>query len=122
MDLSIRVIAFNTCATKVASHQGTHTYRLSKFLKINTASPKKRRQQQRSGIIQYPQKTVKKKNKSMTAIPSHAAGIGLGHRRRGAHYIDQTQMVNTPSRNIAGVPEASDVQATVTFANRRFPI
>jgi hypothetical protein len=40
MDLSIRVIAFNTCATKVASHQGTHTYRLSKFLKINTAPPK----------------------------------------------------------------------------------
>ena len=68
MDLSIRVIAFNTCATKVASHQGTHTYRLSKFLKINTASPKKRRQQQRGGIIQYPQKTVKKKNESMTAF------------------------------------------------------
>jgi len=40
MDLSIRVIAFNTCATKVASHQGTHTYRLSKFLKINAAPPK----------------------------------------------------------------------------------
>jgi hypothetical protein len=61
MDLSIRVIAFNTRATKVASHQGTHTYRLSKFLKINATSPKKRQQQQRSGIIQYLQKTVKKK-------------------------------------------------------------
>jgi hypothetical protein len=70
MDLSIRVIAFNTCATKVASHQGTHTYRLSKFLKIKTASPKKRRQQQRGRIIHYPQKTVKKKNESMTAFPN----------------------------------------------------
>ena len=36
MDLSIRVIAFNTFVTKATSHQGTHTYRLSKFLKIST--------------------------------------------------------------------------------------
>jgi hypothetical protein len=34
MDLSIRVIALMLCATCVASHQDTHTYRLSKFLKI----------------------------------------------------------------------------------------
>jgi len=34
MDLSIRVIALILCATRVASHQDTHTYRLSKFLKI----------------------------------------------------------------------------------------
>jgi hypothetical protein len=40
MDLSIRVIAINTSATRVASHQGTHTYRLSKFLKINPTPPK----------------------------------------------------------------------------------
>jgi hypothetical protein len=39
MDLSIRVIAINTSATRVASHQGTHTYRLSKFLKINPHHP-----------------------------------------------------------------------------------
>ncbi|MGB2903286.1 MAG: hypothetical protein WBB96_07665 [Candidatus Dechloromonas phosphoritropha] len=41
MDLSIRVIALIRFATRVASHQDTHTYRLSKFLKINTAPPKK---------------------------------------------------------------------------------
>ena len=34
MDLSIRVIALILLATNVASHQDTHTYRLSKFLKI----------------------------------------------------------------------------------------
>ena len=33
MDLSIRVIALIPFATKVALHQGTHTYRLSKLLK-----------------------------------------------------------------------------------------
>ncbi|QKV56258.1 MAG: hypothetical protein HT580_02510 [Dechloromonas sp.] len=48
MDLSIRVIAFNTFATEIASHQGTHTYRLSKFLKIVSAAPFRLiRQQQR---------------------------------------------------------------------------
>jgi hypothetical protein len=34
MDLSIRVIALIPCVTEVTSHQDTHTYRLSKFLKI----------------------------------------------------------------------------------------
>jgi len=34
MDLSIRVIALILCVTEVTSHQDTHTYRLSKFLKI----------------------------------------------------------------------------------------
>jgi len=48
MDLSIRVIALMLCATRVASHQDTHTYRLSKFLKItpqnayNASAAKKR--------------------------------------------------------------------------------
>jgi hypothetical protein len=36
MDLSIRVIALILFATCVTSHQDTHTYRLSKFLKINS--------------------------------------------------------------------------------------
>jgi len=35
MDLSIRVIALILCVTEVTSHQDTHTYRLSKFLKIS---------------------------------------------------------------------------------------
>ena len=39
MDLSIRVIALILFATRVASHQGTHTYRLFKFLKISFAAP-----------------------------------------------------------------------------------
>jgi len=47
MDLSIRVIALILLATKAASHQDTHTYRLSKFLKITlqtkTASSKETR-------------------------------------------------------------------------------
>jgi hypothetical protein len=76
MDLSIRVIAFNTCATNVAPHQGTHTYRLSKLLKINTTAPKTQRQQQRSGIIQYPHTTVKKKLPTST----HASSQGRGQR------------------------------------------
>ncbi len=42
MDLSIRVIALILFATRVASHQGTHTYRLSKFLKINTTTPQQK--------------------------------------------------------------------------------
>jgi len=41
MDLSIRVIALILFATRVASHQGTHTYRLSKFLKIKNYASKK---------------------------------------------------------------------------------
>jgi hypothetical protein len=41
MDLSIRVIASILLATRVAPHQDTHTYRLSKLLKIHTAPPKK---------------------------------------------------------------------------------
>jgi hypothetical protein len=41
MDLSIRVIALIPFATKVALHQGTHTYRLSKLLKINAAPASK---------------------------------------------------------------------------------
>ena len=83
MDLSIRVTAFNTCATNVAPHQGTHTYRLSKFLKINTATPKKQRQQQRSGIIQYPTKTVKKKFPTRPKLPSPGA--------RGQHRLPSSQ-------------------------------
>ncbi|MGA9395068.1 MAG: hypothetical protein WBV56_06970, partial [Azonexus sp.] len=42
MDLSIRVIALIRFATCVASHQDTHTYRLSKFLKITPAAPSKK--------------------------------------------------------------------------------
>ena len=87
MDLSIRVTAFNTCATNVAPHQGTHTYRLSKFLKINTATPKKQRQQQRSGIIQYPTKTVKKKFPTRPKLPSPGArGQACPPQRRCALY------------------------------------
>ena len=60
MDLSIRVIAFNTFATEVASHQGTHTYRLFKFLKIVFAAPFRLiRQQQRGEIMKNSLQLVK---------------------------------------------------------------
>ena len=39
MYLYIRVIALILFVTEATSHQGTHTYRLSKFLKINFAAP-----------------------------------------------------------------------------------
>jgi DNA-directed RNA polymerase specialized sigma subunit len=51
MDLSIRVIALILCVTEVTSHQDTHTYRLSKFLKISAAPSRLIRQQQRSEIM-----------------------------------------------------------------------
>ncbi|UCV11045.1 hypothetical protein KI614_12885 [Dechloromonas denitrificans] len=53
MDLSIRVIALILFATCVASHQGTHTYRLFKFLKIATAPFLSIRLQQRSEIMKH---------------------------------------------------------------------
>ncbi|MGE5768941.1 MAG: hypothetical protein ACM32G_01415, partial [Betaproteobacteria bacterium] len=57
MDLSIRVIAINTFATRVAMHQGTHTYRLSKFLKISYHQHHIR-QQQRGEIMNLTQNAV----------------------------------------------------------------
>jgi len=58
MDLSIRVIAINTFATRVAMHQGTHTYRLSKFLKI-IHHQHHTRQQQRGEIMNPARTSVK---------------------------------------------------------------
>ena len=61
MDLSIRVIALILCVTEVTSHQGTHTYRLSKLLKNHFSAAPFRliRQQQRGEIMKNFLKTVK---------------------------------------------------------------
>jgi hypothetical protein len=61
MDLSIRVIALILCVTKVTSHQGTHTYRLSKLLKNHFPAAPSRyiRQQQRGKIMKNLLQTVK---------------------------------------------------------------
>ncbi|QLQ26007.1 MAG: hypothetical protein HZT41_15155 [Dechloromonas sp.] len=69
MDLSIRVIAFNTCATNVAPHQGTHTYRLSKFLKINTATPKNNASS-KEAELSYTHKLPSRRNCPNQTIPS----------------------------------------------------
>ncbi|MGB4912104.1 MAG: hypothetical protein WBO95_08225, partial [Candidatus Dechloromonas phosphoritropha] len=94
MDLSIRVIALIRFATRVASHQDTHTYRLSKFLKINIAPPKKRRQQQRSGIIQYPQQNVKTKS-----IKTDFTNIHFQlSRNKSAWYLPSAQLAGCGGR------------------------
>ena len=107
MDLSIRVIAFNTCATNVAPHQGTHTYRLSKFLKINTATPKKQRQQQKNEIILYPQTTVKKKlpesnhsfsrNQGLRRLPTSRIQNRLAFAKRSAIWLRGQDLNLRPS-------------------------
>ena len=64
MDLSIRVIALIPCATCVASHQDTHTYRLSKFLKItpqqaiSPSAAEKRDYEECLGSSQAPQHQI----------------------------------------------------------------
>ena len=61
MDLSIRVIALILCVTEVTSHQDTHTYRLSKFLKItpqqaqNPSAAQKRDYEDQDSTRQAPQ-------------------------------------------------------------------
>jgi hypothetical protein len=60
MDLSIRVIALIPCVTEVTSHQDTHTYRLSKFLKNTPQTSTNTRQQQRNEIMKTIQTSVKR--------------------------------------------------------------
>jgi hypothetical protein len=103
MDLSIRVIALILCVTEVTSHQDTHTYRLSKFLKISAAPFRLIRQQQRNEIMKNFLTSVKRFSTLFSSTPLHFLSpptAGNTRRcRRGAHYIDPITPVNTPQQN-----------------------
>ncbi|MFN4324893.1 MAG: hypothetical protein ACK4FP_03275, partial [Azonexus sp.] len=84
-------------ATKVASHQDTHTYRLSNLLKISAAPFRSIRQQQRSEIMKHSQLLVKQFRKiffNISKLPDPSAPLKNRRRRRGAHYRPYPDVVN----------------------------
>jgi hypothetical protein len=97
MDLSIRVIALILCATCVASHQDTHTYRLSKFLKSTPQTSTNTRQQQRSEIMKITSFPVKSFSTLFTSTFSSRTSRNARRFRRGEHYKDLARAVNTLS-------------------------
>ena len=74
--------------TEVTSHQGTHTYRLSKFLKIVSAAPFRLiRQQQRGEIMKNLPNFVKHFVQLFLTFPLPPRRRKPPAPQRGAHYI-----------------------------------
>ena len=83
-------VALIPFATKLLSHQDTHTYRLSNLLKISAAPFRFDRQQQRSEIMKHSLHPVKQFRKVFTTTRNFCYPHRRKTRRcrRGAHYID----------------------------------
>jgi hypothetical protein len=75
MDLSIRVIASILLATRVAPHQDTHTYRLSKLLKIHTAPPKKQAPAAKKRNYPLPTNTRQEEKRLIAAVTDIASNF-----------------------------------------------
>ena len=87
--------------TKVTSHQGTHTYRLSKFLKIIFAAPDPKARLQHRRKIMNPFLHFVKLNVHLTANPdSPTTAENTACCRRGPHSTALNTFVNTYSKII----------------------
>jgi hypothetical protein len=85
--------------TKVTSHQGTHTYRLSKFLKIVFAAPDPKARLQHRRKIMNPFLHFVKLNVHLTAKPdSPTTAENTACCRRAPHSTALNTFVNTSSK------------------------